>query len=194
MMTPTSPDDRSPDDVRLGAQVRSFREMRGMNLRQLAEKVEVSAGFLSQLENGRTGASLATTKKIAHALGVTLAELVEPNPDNHRGVVRRMDRTRIASEHGVVKYVITKPPMRNFEAYACTFEPGGSSGDGLFAIGNSQELVICLSGTVEVTVDDEVFELTSGDSIEFLSKAPHGIANNGTESAEIIWMVSPPLN
>lgn len=177
----------------LGEQVRAFRELRGLTVRQLAANLGLSPGFISQLENGRTGASLATLKRIAHALGVTLAELVEFSHLAHRGVVRKPDRTAVGSEGGVTKYVITKPPLQHIEAYVVEFAEGASSGD-VYSAGNSQELVLVLKGRLAVILGDDVFELNEGDSIEFSSKTPHAIRNVHTGESEAMWTVSPPLN
>lgn len=183
--------DDSPE-MTLGDQVRAFRELRGMTVRQLASAIALSPGFISQLENGRTGASLETLKRIAHALGVTLAELVELTPMNHRGVLRKLDRTAIASEGGVTKYVLTKPPVRHLEMYLVEFEPHSSTGD-LYSIGDSQEHVLCTVGTLEITVGTEIFTLGEGDSLEFASKIPHGIRNLDETPSEAVWTVAPPL-
>lgn len=176
----------------IGSAVRSYREMRGKTIREVAVQSKISPGFLSQLENGRTGASLETIKRISHALGVTLAELVDSETGATRGVTRKLDRAVIPSDHGSTKFVISKPPMRNVEVYDCVFEPGGSTGDSVYAIGNSQEIVICQEGRLRVVVGDEHFELGEGDSLEFRSTVPHGIWNDGTEVARVIWIVSPP--
>lgn len=181
------------EEVTLGDQVRTFRELRGMTVRELAAGIALSPGFVSQLENNRTGASLETLKRIAHALGVTLAELVELTPVNHRGVLRKLDRTAIASEGGVTKYVLTKPPVRHFEMYAVVFEPFSDTGD-LYSIGDSQEHVLCTVGTLEITVGTEVFTLTEGDVLEFASKIPHGIKNVSDGVSEAVWTVAPPLS
>lgn len=51
---------------------------KGLNLPELAEKADVSKGFLSQLENDDdSNPSLDSLNKVAKALGVTLATLLD---------------------------------------------------------------------------------------------------------------------
>ena len=55
--------------------INAWREFRGMTARQLAEKAEISAGFLSQIEKGERDASFETIKKIAAALKISVDDL-----------------------------------------------------------------------------------------------------------------------
>jgi transcriptional regulator with XRE-family HTH domain len=55
----------------LGTSLRYLREQHGMSLRALAERVDFSASFLSQIENGQCSPSISSMEKIANALGVT---------------------------------------------------------------------------------------------------------------------------
>ncbi|NKK18612.1 helix-turn-helix domain-containing protein [Rhizobium leguminosarum] len=55
--------------------IRVWREYRAMTARELAEKAEISAGFLSQIEKGERDGSFETIKKIAAALEISVDDL-----------------------------------------------------------------------------------------------------------------------
>ncbi|RFB87913.1 transcriptional regulator [Rhizobium leguminosarum bv. trifolii] len=55
--------------------IRVWREFRAMTARDLAEKAEISAGFLSQIEKGERDGSFETIKKIAAALRISVDDL-----------------------------------------------------------------------------------------------------------------------
>lgn len=59
--------------------VRAQRAHRGLTLDELAVRSGVSRGMLVQVEQGRTNPSVSTLARIADALGVTVARLVEVN-------------------------------------------------------------------------------------------------------------------
>jgi DNA-binding NtrC family response regulator len=61
----------------LGARIRSQRKSRSLTLRQLANKTALSVSLISQIELGKSAASVATLRKLATALGVSLAELFD---------------------------------------------------------------------------------------------------------------------
>ncbi|TPL83977.1 helix-turn-helix transcriptional regulator [Mesorhizobium sp. B2-3-14] len=56
--------------------IRVWREHRGISARDLAEKTEISAGYLSQIETGTRDGSFDTIKRIAAALNLSVDDLV----------------------------------------------------------------------------------------------------------------------
>lgn len=66
-----------PVDATLGAQVRSARVAKGLSLRTLAKQLDVSPATLSQIENGRTGLSVARLSRIAEALELTVTQILD---------------------------------------------------------------------------------------------------------------------
>lgn len=65
------------EGVALGAQVRTARRDAGLSLRGLARILEVSPATLSQIENGRTGLSITRLTRIARALDLTVAQILD---------------------------------------------------------------------------------------------------------------------
>jgi len=57
--------------------IRVYRDLRGFSARDLAEKTGISAAFLSEIENGKKDGGVATLKKIAQVLRVTIDDLVD---------------------------------------------------------------------------------------------------------------------
>jgi len=56
--------------------IRVWREYRGLSVKALAEKAEISAAYLSQIEGGSREGSVATMKALAMALSLDLDDLV----------------------------------------------------------------------------------------------------------------------
>ncbi len=180
------------DEMRqLGQFVSQFRKLRGLSVRGLASAAGVSSSFVSQLENGRTNASVASLRKLASALGVTPAELLDGKNGHTRGILRADDRPHLPL-NGADKYVVSMPPMRNLEVYAGHFEPGGSTGDEAYVHGNAQEIIVVTTGTIVVQLAGEDYILHRNDSIEFLTSVPHLVRNDSDKEAEILWVMSPP--
>lgn len=181
----------SSEEAELGLRVATFRQLRGMSLRALASAAGVSSSFLSQLENGRTNASVASLRKIAGGLGVSPAQLLDSAAGHTRGVLKAADRPHLPLE-GAEKYVISLPPLRNLEIYAGVFSPGSSTGPEPYAHGNGQEFLIVVAGGVVLELGGERYALDKDDSIEFLSSVPHRVVNEGERTAEVLWICSPP--
>ena len=43
-----------------------------------------------------------------------------------------------------------------------------------------------------VQLATQVFELCTGDSIDYRSSTPHKLSNIGGDPAEVMWIISPP--
>jgi transcriptional regulator with XRE-family HTH domain len=176
----------------VGDRLRSFRTARRLSQRDLGDRVGVTASFLSQLENGRTNASIATLRRLAEALGVRLSDLVEAGPIPTGRLLRHADRPQLSAAFGTTKWFITQPPLRHVEVYVAEMEPGGSTGPEQYQHGDSEEVVLVLRGSVVIELADQTYDLGAGDSIEYQSSTPHRVANHGDVIAELVWLNSPP--
>ena len=61
----------------IGAKIRLLRTKRGLTLKQVANKTALSVSLISQIELGKSAASISTLHKLSGALGVKLAQLFE---------------------------------------------------------------------------------------------------------------------
>src|SRR5512138_4043500 len=64
----------------VGQRLRSERERRGLSLRELARRLEISPSALSQIETGRSRPSVGTLYAIVTELGMSLDELFGSTP------------------------------------------------------------------------------------------------------------------
>jgi transcriptional regulator with XRE-family HTH domain len=189
-MPSSAPDVAAEVDV--GERLRELRRLRRCTLRTIAERSGLSESFLSQVERGRSSASIASLRRIAEALGVSIADLFEPGDLPGPQVLRRDERP--ALQFGILgkKFLLTPRPLHHLEVFVGELEAGGSTGAEAYAHGDSEELFVVLSGSVQLELGGELFELESGDSIDYRSSTPHRISNLGDELAEVMWIISPP--
>lgn len=61
----------------LGHAIRERRKSQGLTLAQLAQRANVSLGYLSQIELGKNSASIETLYRISLGLGIKMAELFQ---------------------------------------------------------------------------------------------------------------------
>ena len=179
-------------ELQLGPRIRALRQARGFTLRELAERAGVTESFLSQVEREVTSPSIASVQRIAGALDLAIAELfVEEAP--HGRVVRRADRRRIAYPGlGAVDEFLTSGLDGRLQVILSTIEPGGGTGDEPYAHDSDEEVVIVLSGSLELWVADERHLLGEGDAITYSSRLPHRNRNAGDGLAVILFCCTPP--
>src|SRR5262245_20155675 len=179
-------------EVDVGERLRELRRFRRCTLREIAERADLSESFLSQVERGRASASIASLRRIADALGVSMADLFEPEGLPGPQVLKRDERPALS--FGVLgrKLLLTPRPLGHLEVFAGELEVGGSTGEQPYAHGDSEELFVVISGRVELELDGELHELEHGDSIVYRSSTPHRASNAGDALAEVMWIISPP--
>ena len=179
-------------EVDVGERLRALRRFRRCTLRTIADRSGLSESFLSQVERGRSSASIASLKRIADALGVSMADLFEPDGLAGPRVLRWEERPALS--FGILgrKFLLTPRPLHDLEVFAGELEVEGSTGEQPYAHGDSEELFVVVSGNVQLELGGELFELGRGDSIDYRSSMPHRVSNTGRERAEVMWIISPP--
>jgi transcriptional regulator with XRE-family HTH domain len=175
----------------LGARLRATRKRQRMTLKEVATKAGISESFLSQIERGLAGASVATLQHVSAALGIMVADLFDPEEVLRPRVVRH-ERRSMMNFGGARNYLLTPRPLGNVEVFWTELDPDQSTSETPFTHGDSEEVVVVMTGEVEVTVADGHYHLRTGDSITYSSAVPHTCRNHGSVVAEVLFVVSPP--
>ena len=164
----------------LGQRVQALRTDRGLTLRELADRSDVSVSMLSSVERGEKAPTVVVLDRIASGLDVTLASLVA-GPDVERVIVRRAaDQDRVDDPGGSQRTILTPVvPGVNFEWIRGTLPPGCDAGIFPAYAEGSHEFVTVASGTLTLTVGERELKLPAGDSVYFAADTPHGYANRG---------------
>lgn len=61
--------------------IAALRKKLGMSAVELAAAIDVTPGFISQVENGKSGVSTDTAAKLSRVLGCTIDELLGEKED-----------------------------------------------------------------------------------------------------------------
>jgi len=178
----------------VGVKIKRLREERGMTLRSMANKLGISASFLSQVESGKASPSLVTLKNISDVLSTTIGNLmgdngrVETNP-----VVKSGEGTHVREiGKGIDLFLLTSRDLnKQMEPLLFKLKKGAVSGMRSYSH-FGQEFVLVLRGSMEITLNDMAYVLKKGDSIYFNSSVPHAFRNIGKEITEAVWVVTPP--
>jgi len=179
-------------ELQLGPRIRSLRQARRVTRRALAERAGVTESFLSQVEREVTSPSIASVQRIARALDLGIAELFADEQPQGR-VVRRADRRRIAYPGlNAVDEFLTAGSNGRLQVIVSTIEPGGGTGDEAYAHESDEEVVVVLTGSLELWVADEHHLLGEGDAITYSSRLPHRNVNPGDGPAVILFCSTPP--
>lgn len=174
----------------LGDRLRQRRRNLRRTLSEVAKSAGITEGFLSQVERNRNSASIATLQRICAALEMAVGELFV---DQDTLTVHRFSSAQFR-KFGVDgrKVRITPTSSEHIESFIGEFDAFGSTGAEPYAHGDSEELLVVLSGNVEVSVAGETNSLGPLDSIAYRSSAPHLVRETRGEKAMLLWTIAPP--
>lgn len=177
----------------IGKQIRHRRKQKNLTLKQVAEKAECSDVFISQVERSLASPSIATLKRIANALDVNLISLLQADEAKEEHVVtRKKDRVQFKFPHTEVYSELLTTNIRNKQMQPIykIIKPGAGS-EGPYRH-DGEEMGVVLEGTLELTVDKQVYDLEPGDAFYFSSSRTHGYRNKGKEETRLVWVITPP--
>lgn len=185
-----------PDDsvAEMGALIRRTRSGR-YTMQQLANKAGVSVGLISELERGQGNPSYLTLLRLASALDLRVGDLVragDSDPGIDRMLVRRDERKRLQVGEGGLVHQLLTPNLQGRLEMLRTEVPAGFSNEEAPFRHIGEECVHLLTGTLEVSVAGQLFQLKGGDSITYDSGEEHWWRNTSGKSAEVIGAVTPP--
>lgn len=180
-------------DIKIGEEIKRLRKKKGLNISDLAEKANLSAGMISQVERDMVSPSIVTLWKITQALDVSVGYFFDEDSDvNMNPVVRRDKRKKISvSSHNALYELLSPDLNRKIEFLYITINPGDSSTDDLVTH-EGEEGGIVIKGRLKILMEDREYILEEGDSIYFDSTIPHRYVNIGDEVCESIWAMTPP--
>jgi transcriptional regulator with XRE-family HTH domain len=175
---------------RLGSSIRSTRILKGLKLREVAERAACSESLLSKVENGHANPSLAVLERVADALQVSVATLLSP-VDHTRIVARAGERAvvRIDGRGSRAERLIPAGQGHLLEGHLHVLAAGAGS-EGTLAH-EGEEVGYVISGRLRLTLGNEAYDLDPGDSFAFRSEIPHRYINPGTTQTRIIWVSTP---
>jgi len=105
-----------------------------------------------------------------------------------RYVVRRGGRAVIDIEGGVRWERLTRSTLDHLDFFELVYEPGGESHPRQYTHPGT-EMVLVMSGCLEITIGFERYRLEPGDSIDFPSSMPHRYVNPATKTARAVTVI-----
>jgi len=181
--------------INVGRRIRELREQRGLTLRQLSEKADVSPSTIQKIEKNLISPSLGTVLRIAKGLETTIESLLNAHPQS-RDVVYLPKEKRGTIAVPDLKITLQSLaeglPDQPFSAVVLTIPKGARMKEREFQH-HGEELMFCLKGTVEFTIRDQRYLLTAGDSLRFKSHLRHFWKHVGEEEAQLLMICAPPI-
>lgn len=175
--------------MQIGSKIKELRVLKGLTQEELADRAELSKGFISQLERDLTSPSIATLVDILQCLGTDLKTFFDDTEDD-RVVFGKDDYFEKTDTelHNKIEWIIPNAQKNIMEPIKLTLEPGGSTYPDNPHEG--EEFGYVLSGSISIVVGNKRYKAKKGEAFYFEPKFKHYIESKG--GAVIIWVSSPP--
>ena len=176
--------------MELGEKIKELRNKQGLTQEELADRAELSKGFISQLERDMTSPSIATLEDLLQCLGTTLGEFFNEEQEEEQIVFTEEDFFVKKDEEykNQIKWIIPNAQKNCMEPIHLLLEKGGETCPDNPHEG--EEFGYVLSGTVQVVLGNRSFKAKKGESFYYDAKYKHYLkSKNG---AKVLWISSPP--
>lgn len=178
-------------ELNIGDKIKSLRLRNNLTQKELADRCELSKGFISQLESNQTSPSLSTLEDILTTLGSSFREFFAGEAAE-KPVYRKEDVfIKEFPEHGaVIHWLIPNAQKKDMEPILLVLAPGGRSEIDMPHVG--EEFGYVLTGNVQITLGERTYKARKGDSFSFSPDARHWLENTGKVEASVLWVSTPP--
>ena len=172
----------------VGKRLKTLRAERALTLRDLAQASDLSLNTISLIERGQISPTVATLHKLATALGVTIADFVEEEPQQEVIFQKRAQRLRARSAKAFIESIGVRLPGQTIMTLLITLEPEAQSGpEPITHAGH--ELVFCLEGRVTYEIGETQYLLEPEDSLIFEAYLPHRWRNEQSDCSRFLLIL-----
>lgn len=176
--------------MKIGYKLKTLRIAKGLTQEELADRAELSKGFISQVERDLTSPSISTLVDILQCLGTNLKDFFN-NEEDEQIVFKQTDyfEKKDTELGNLIEWIIPNAQKNEMEPIRLTLNPGGSTYPDLPHEG--EEFGYVISGNIQIHIGSKVHKAKKGESFYFTPSGKHYI-EAGKTGAVLIWVSSPP--
>jgi quercetin dioxygenase-like cupin family protein len=169
-----------------------------LTLKEISEQTDLSVGFLSMLENGRTTTALITLKKIADALNENISTFFigdNMQESTNRHMFYRSYNRKIRCLNGEYIYYSLGTENKEFQMDPMIVEllPGQKKEDVIQFSHKGEEFTYVLEGVLTFYLDGQEHVLYPGDSYHGFGDIPHNFVNLTNKIVKVLYILTPPI-
>ena len=177
--------------MNLGLKIKELRVQKGLTQEELADRCELSKGFISQLERDLTSPSIASLMDILQCLGTDLKDFFSDEEDTqivfHDKDYFEKEDDKLGNK---IEWIIPNAQKNMMEPIRLTLEPGGTTypdnpHDG-------EEFGYVLSGSIYIHLGKKRYKVRKGETFYFKADTTHYLEAGPKTGAAILWISTPP--
>ena len=175
--------------MELGTKSKRLRLQNNLTQEELADRCELTKGYISQLENELTSPSITTLEDILNALGTTFADFFKDEKEEKVVFTEAEFIEKVADTHKI-EWLVPNAQKNEMEPIRVTVEPHTTLEEDVPHEG--EEFGYVISGRVWLHIGQAAYCVKKGEVFYFTSDKPHRLENRTNEKAVVLWVASPP--
>jgi len=179
--------------MNIGERLRRLRLQRNLTQEEMADRCELTKGFISQVERDLASPSIATLTDMLECLGSDLKTFFSEAEDDEKIVFEPSDMFEKNDEEtlrGSILWLVPSAQKNKMEPILVHLGPGGSTQE--FPPHEGEEFGYVMSGAVVLINGEKKMKIRAGGSFCLHPTAPHRIQNAGKRPASVLWVSTPP--
>lgn len=174
----------------IGQKIKDLRIQKGLTQEELADRTELSKGFISQVERDLTSPSISTLVDILQCLGTDLSDFFANTVDNQVVFGPNDYFEKIDDQLGnKIEWIIPNAQKNEMEPIRITLKPGGKTF--LDTPHEGEEFGYVLQGSINIQIGNKSYKAKTGESFYYTPAKNHYILA-GEKGAVLILVSSPP--
>ena len=173
----------------IGEKIRNLRNRNGLTQQELADRTELTKGFISQLERGQVSASVVTLFDLIECLGVTPAEVF--GEEEGQVVFSEQEYFEKIDDSGnSIQWVVPSAQRYRMEPLLVVVQPHAALEEDKPHDG--EEFGYLISGRLNLHLGEKIYHIKAGDSFYYQTDNSHYLENPGSRPAKFLWISTPP--
>lgn len=175
----------------IGNKIKSLRMKNGLTQEELADRCELSKGFISQIERDLASPSISTLSDLLQCLGTDLKDFFNDAADED--VVFKSEDVFVKEykdEGSIINWIVPNSQKNDMEPIIIELLPGGKSY--VDDPHEGEEFGYVLVGGVTLHIGNKKYKVKKHESFYFKPNITHYISNNTKQNAKVLWVSTPP--
>ncbi len=178
--------------MQIGEKIKNLRIKNALTQEELANRCELTKGFISQLERDLTSPSIATLVDILEGLGTNLKDFFNETTDEKIVFSKEDAFEKENDEHrNIINWIIPNAQKNAMEPIHVEIAPGGRTKE--MPPHEGEEFGYVLSGSIILHLGIEKHKVRKGESFYLKPGMGHYLSNEGKTSSSVIWVSTPPI-
>lgn len=175
----------------IGDTLRQRRRQLGLSMAEVAQRSDLSVGYISQLERDLANPSITALMRVCEVLGLSMDYFMQVREvSGHHFPRRDREPFQLQKDGPVYDRISGQFPSSVMNAVVVTLPPHHTASPVKHA---GEEMLYVMRGKVEFILGDELLVLGPGDSVHLPSTTLHGLSNPFDAPATVLWAGTAPL-